>query len=57
VLCSSRRTWAENTISFPCGGQLPQVKLSAIPQGVICRSSLPSSLTVKNDWDRSGGGP
>jgi hypothetical protein len=62
VLCSSLGTWAENRISFPCGDQLPLPKLSPNWLGVICRSPLPSSFTVKSPkavwlaWKKGCGG-
>jgi len=40
-------TRAENTISFPCGDQLPHGATFIAMYGVILVSPLPSSLTVK----------
>ncbi len=41
-------TWAEKTISLPCGDQFPLQKLKSIPSGVICFMPLPSSFTVSS---------
>src|SRR2546425_5251260 len=46
VLRSVSGTWAENTISFPCGDQLPLQKSENMPEGVIWRRPLPLDWTT-----------